>query len=190
MKIKLNEDTIIGLYSYGMPKTVSLSKPFTLSPTTFMSTIEGLKPKQFTKQKQMSAFEDFLENPFELKNYCIVSAPNDSNAKLLAAFMMQHAANMASKFTSRPIWHTVTGGFDNPIVSNKKPCSLMVLTNVGTDSTVTKKEKLRDILETQECSKIVVATGCDPFEFFTRHLFLPVHGVFYLTNDSVKKISL
>ena len=166
-----------------------LQRPFEFLPTSFTSDIEGLKPKVFNRAKQLAMFDEFLAHPFRPINCCLVSAPDDGRAKLLAAFMMQHALAHHSSHVSLPLWVDLTGGFDNPLLVNKSKPSLLVLNNVGTMSTQPKMEKLRDILECySDVPRIVVATGCDPYMFFLRHLYLPVHSLAYITNESVKKV--
>lgn len=192
MKIKLEERVLPILKNRGMNRSVLASKPFEFKPISFTSNIEGLVPKMFKAKKQLKWFQDFLDNPFEPRSYCLVSAPNDAQAKLLAAFMMQHAAVHGSRTQALPLWHDLTGGFNNPLLNEKNVkasnCSLLVLNNVGAQSTQPKLEKLRDIIESYPgIPKVIVATGCDPFMFFTRHLYLPVHALAYLTNNTVKK---
>lgn len=176
------------MLSKGLPGQVFYMPAMEFNPTTFTSAIEGLKPKTFNKSKQIKMFEEFLEDPLVAKTYCIVSAPNDSQAKFLAAFMMQTALKAKNKFDSSPIWHNLIGGFHNPLIEDKVKTNFLILNNVGTTSTAPKLEKLRDCLETfDSIPKVVIATGCDPFEFFTRHLYLPVSSVFYLTKSIVNK---
>ena len=69
----------------------------------------------------------------------------------------------------------------------EKP-SLLVLSNVPSNSTNVKLEKLRDILESySSVPRIVVTTGEDPITFFNQKLFLPLNYACYLTTSLVKK---
>lgn len=191
-KIKLKEKALPLLKNRGMNRSVLAQRPFDFRPVSFTSQVEGLKPKLFTAKRQIDWFEDFLDDPFKPRNYCLVSAPNDGMAKMLAAFMMQHALARSDSRTALPLWHDLTGGFTNPLLSegsNKAiGASLLVLNNVGATSTQPKLEKLRDVLETYtDMPKVVVATGCDPFAFFTKYLYLPIHALAYMTTNIVKK---
>lgn len=190
-KIKLNEKLLPMLKNRGMNRSVLAQRPFEFRPTSFTSTVEGLKPKLFNAKKQLEWFEDFLDDPFAPRNYCLVSAPNDAMAKALAAYMMQHAMQRGGSRTALPLWHDLTGGFANQLLDGNSQAigaSLLVLNNVGATSTQPKLEKLRDILETYtDIPKIVVATGCDPFAFFTKYLYLPIHALAYMTTGIVKK---
>lgn len=189
LKIKLSEKYIAILRNRGLNGSVLRQSPYVLLPTSFTSDIEGLKPKVFSRQKQFEMFDKFLENPFEPVNCCLVSAPDDGKAKLLAAYMMQYALAQHDSRTALPLWVDLTGGFDNQLIVNKVKPSLLVLNNVGVSSTQSKMEKLRDILEVySDVPRIVVATGCDPYQFFMQHLFLPLHSLMYLTNTSIKKM--
>lgn len=188
--IKLDENSLPIMKGRGLNWSVLLQKPFEFMPTSFTSEIEGLKPKAFTRQRQLQMFESFLADPLAPRSFCITSAPNDSMAKLLAAWMMQYAIGKDINTHKLPLWIDLMGGFENKFVVNKVGASLLVLNNVGTDSTQPKLEKLRDILETYtDIPKIVVAHGCDPYMFFQRHLYLPLHGLAYLTTNAVKRVS-
>lgn len=188
-RIALDESMVGLLRNRGMNGSALAQRPFDFRPTSFTADIEGLKPKVFSTKKQLKMFESFLADPFAAKSYCLVSAPNDSMAKLLAAWMMQYAIKNAPTRAALPLWIDIMGGFENKFVTNRVGASMLVLNNVGTTSTQPKIEKLRDILETySDIPKVVVATGADPYAFFTRWLYLPLHGLAYLTNNNVKRL--
>lgn len=194
-KIKLESKLLPILRDRGMNGSVLRQQPYDFKPVTFTSTVEGLKPKLFKAKKQQEWFDEFLEDPFIPRTYCLVSAPNDGQAKLLAAFMMQHAALHTNSRVALPLWHDLTGGFNNPLISERngkaQGASMLILNNVGATSTQPKIEKLRDILETYtDIPKIVVATGCDPYMFFTKYLYLPIHALVYLTTAAIKRVEL
>ena len=187
-KIQLEKENIALLLNRQMNYSVLAQRPFILTPTSFISQIEGLKPRSFSFVRQLQWIEDFLDNPWAARSHCIVSAPHDGQAKLLAAWMMQYALVNNPDNKALPLWHDLFQGFDNPLMKDRSGASLLVFSNIGQDSTPTKLEKLRDLLEFySDVPKIVVATGCDPFQFFTRKLYLPIHSVTYLTNSLVKK---
>jgi hypothetical protein len=195
MKIELNKKYMPILLNRGMNGSVTRQPPFELKPVTFTSNIEGLKPRMISRDKQLGVVDAFLEDTFQPRTIGLYSAPDDGMAKLLAAFLMQHAAINTNSRTALPLWHDLTGGFNNPLINEKNAraqgASMLVLNNVGPQSTQPKLEKLRDILETYtEIPKIVVVTGCDPYTFFKRHLFLPIHGLVYMTTAEVKKVQL
>lgn len=188
LRIKIDDKFLGLLKSRGLNWSVMLQSPYNFSPTAFTSEIEGLKPKSFSQLKQLRLFNQFLAEPLRPLTYCIASAPNDGKAKLLAAWMMQYVISHTSSHEVLPLWHDLTGGFENKLAREYQPCSLLVLNNVGIDSTGPKMEKLRDLLEIYaRVPRVVVVNGCDPFLFFTRHLRLPVHGLTYMTNPLVKK---
>jgi hypothetical protein len=194
-KIKLNDRYLAILRDRGMNGSVLKQRPFDFKPVSFTSNVDGLKPKMFSSKRQLEWFEQFLEDPFVPRTYCLVSAPNDGMAKLLAAFMMQHAAINANSRVALPLWHDLTGGFNNPLINERngkaQGASLLILNNVGSQSTQPKLEKLRDVLETYtDIPKVVVATGCDPYMFFTKYLYLPIHALSYMTTEAVKKVVL
>lgn len=187
-KIKLLEKHFAVLKNRGMNPGVFRQSPFKLSPSSYTATIDGLKPKSFSKPKQMEMFKEAMDHPFRPINFCINSAPDDGKAKLLAAFLMQNALVNHSSFTSLPLWVDLLSGFENPLVKNKQNPSMLIINNVGLESTPVKLEKLRDLLEVySDIPRITVVTGTDPYTFFMRKLYLPLHGLVYLTNTSVKR---
>lgn len=194
-KIKLESKLLPILRDRGMNGSVLRQQPFDFKPVTFTSNVEGLKPKMFSSKKQQAWFDEFLEDPFIPRTYCLVSAPNDGQAKLLAAFMMQYAALHTNSRVALPLWHDLTGGFNNTLIDSRngraQGASMLILNNVGATSTQPKLEKLRDVLETYtDIPKIVVATGCDPYMFFTKFLYLPIHALVYLTTAAIKRVEL
>jgi len=187
LKVKLSGKHVPQLLARGMNRLALSIRPFLLRPASFTADIPGLKPKFVDAEDQIRWYEDVLENPFKAWTFCITSDPNDSMAKLAAAFIMQKA--MLMKMDRAPMWHDLMGGFKNPLVDSEvsKP-SLLVLANVMPNSTAVKFEKLRDILERfSDVPKIVVSSGDNPFSFFVQHLHYPLHGCVYLKTGLVKK---
>lgn len=186
-KIELEEKHVGRLRALGLNWACTTQKPFQLRPAGFTAVIEGLKPKIITQVKQLKAIDTFLENPRRPGLIGISSAPNDGQSKLLAAWMMQH--HMTASYENRPMWHDLTGGFTSPLMDiDPVNATMLVLNNIGPDSTQTKKEKFRDILERySDLPIIAVVNGSDAFTFLTRDMRKPVQGVVYLANELVKK---
>jgi hypothetical protein len=186
LKIKLDPKHEALLTNRGMNYAARLQKPFKFAPTSFTSSIHGLKPKSITRETQVKQLQEFLDEPFRPVTYCLVSAPNDGMAKLLAAYMMQHA--VIHHRSTLPVWHDLTQSFKNSLIEDDVHASLIILNNVGSTSTPAKLEKLRDLLtHYADIPRIVVATGCDPFMFFTQHMFMPMNACAYMTTEQVKK---
>ena len=164
-------------------------KPFELKPTSFTAKVDGLKPKPFSQPAQLEMMKNWLDRPLVPGTFGLMSAPTDGKSLLLAAWMMQAAYREGSPTLK---WYDVTGGFDCPLLTEPvENLSLLVLNNVGPDSSATKKEKLRDLLTVYaKTSKIVVVNGCDPYTFFTKDMRMPLTGLCYLTNAAVKRIEI
>jgi hypothetical protein len=176
------------LRSFGMNWACTSQKPFALRPSSFTSTIEGMKSKTFSQQKQLASYQVYHEDPSSPGVFGISSSPNDGQAKLMAAYMMQE--HMKTSPGARPRWHDVTGGFTSEFLE-KEPinCTMLVLNNVGPDNVPIKREKLRDILERySDIPVVVVVNGCDPFTYFTRDLRKALSGILYLTASIARKI--
>lgn len=185
-KIRLDPKYESMLTNRGMNFGAKIQKPFRFNPVSFTSSVQGLKPKAITKETQLKQFQEFLDEPFAPRTYCVVSAPNDGMAKLLAAYMMQHA--IINHRTTLPVWHDLTQSFKNSLIEDNVHASLLVLNNVGATSTPAKLEKLRDLLtHYADIPRVVVATGCDPFMFFTQYMYMGLNACAYMTTDQVKK---
>lgn len=190
-KIKLSEKYVTLMRNRGVNPAVFRQKPFWFQPTSYVSAIEGLKPKSFGRPKQLQMFHAMIDDPFSPVNFAINSAPDDGKAKLLAAYLMQNALAHHSSYTALPLWVDLTSGFDNPLVKNKQNPSMLVINNVGMDSTPVKLEKLRDLLEVySDIPRITIITGTDPYTFFMRKMYLPIHGLAYMTNTAVKRFEV
>ena len=135
-----------------VPKQLFTAKSFLLNPAVanFTSEVEGLKPKRVTKDKQIASIDKILKNPFYAPYImCISSNPNDLRAKQLAAFIMSKAIAFQQKggvkrleMKDLPLWHTVTSGFNNPLIQSPNKTSMLILSNVPKDSTNFKLEAL------------------------------------------------
>jgi hypothetical protein len=190
-KIQLKEKFHNLLRNRGVNHAAFRQVPYKFQPTSYVAAIEGLKPKSFSRPKQIEMFQSMLDDPFRPVNYAVNSAPDDGKAKLLAAYIMQNALQHHSSFTALPLWVDLTSGFDNPLIKHKQNPSMLIINNVGMDSTPVKLEKLRDILEVySDIPRITVVTGTDPYTFFMRKLYLPIHGLAYLTNTAVKRFEV
>lgn len=146
-------------------------------------------PKTSVK-RQVAACYKMLNNPLHGSPIiCIGSMVTDERAKFLAMSFMDAAIDQmrmgAQKGKRLPLWHRVLGNYQDPIRDAKERTnySMLVLTNVGPDSTNVKIEKVRDILEIHDnIPRIVVVNGSDPVSFFADKLRMPLHYAFFLNN--------
>jgi hypothetical protein len=185
IKIKLNPKYKNQLLARGMNRIALSVKPFILKPSSFTSSVEGLKPKHIESEQQLEWYQKILDDPFKPWCFCITSDPNDRAAKLAAAFIMQRALQV--QHDRLPLWHDLMGGFVNPLLNEEvsRP-SLLVISNVLPNSTAVKFEKLRDLLEYHSrIPRIVVSSGENPFSFFQK-MYYPLNGCVYLRTNLVK----
>lgn len=148
---------------------------------------ENCDVKSISVKKQIASLDALLAHPLKGNGItCISSYPSDTRAKLLAANIVDRAIELQIKGAVRgkayPLWHRLYGGFNDPLRDNREldPCSMLVLTNIGPDSTPQKLEKLRDLLERYDnIPKVVVVNGTDPVTFFAEKMRLPLkHAIF------------
>jgi hypothetical protein len=151
-------------------------------------------------KRQIRQLNSMLEHP--LRSNVVVgigSFPSDNRAKIIALNIMNRAVDMqiANTKSSRknkrlagknyPLWHKVFGGFGDELRDNGKfdNPSMLIISNIGIDSTPMKVEKVRDILEKYTAvPRIVIVNGCCPMKFFATKLFLPMNYGFYVGSDN------
>lgn len=138
--------------------------------------------------KQFKVLTSILDHPLR-SSYTIgiSSFPSDLRAKYLALMIMSAAidAYKASHKPGRglPLWHRVYGGLtdtlrDKPIAEMP---SMLIITNVGPDSTSMKMEKVRDLLEKFSDIPRVLVTGRDPpCNLFANRLQYPMKAGFFI----------
>lgn len=189
----------------GVPKQTFSLPSFNTddSLTSFTSEVENLKPIKVSRDEQFSSLKKVLKNPFFAPYiYCIAGKPNDMKAKLLAVYIFrkamqvqQNKANedkLIQKYLSDktlPVYSNLYGGWgNNPLADKSENPSLLVLSNVPSNSTNFKLEKLRDMLEMySDIPRIVITTGTDPITFFNSSLYMHLNLCSFLTNANVKK---
>lgn len=205
---KRNTGALKQMVMRGMSKQVHSIHPYTLEEglCSFISEVPGLKPKRVSKQKQQEMMGKIIEDPFYAPYLlCIAGKPNDMRAKLLACHLMMKAVMIHSqpkeqttkqrkllKGRGLPLLHTLVGGFDNPVIGKHTGevdhPSMLIITNVAPESSASKIEKLRDILEVHSnIPRIVVVAGSDPLSFFNTKMHMSLTACAFLTSNLVKK---
>jgi hypothetical protein len=163
--------------------------------------LETIKPdvarlilKPISATKQFKVVEHLLESAEKSKGvYCISSFPSDERACQLAVSIISEAFRRTQKKKqAKPLWHRVFGGYKDELrdKSVDKP-SLLILSNIdANNSTGSKLEKVRDILEKfNTIPRIVVLAGGDPHTFFANVLHYPLRaGVMLGPPNRVKEI--
>lgn len=155
--------------------------------------ITGVPLRTISPAKQYKVLCSVLDHPLRSAyTIGISSFPSDARAKHLAITIM-HRAILAYKSATRrrnglalPLWHRVYGGF-NDVLRDKQvdtPC-MLIISNIGVESTPSKIEKVRDILEKfSNIPRIVVMGGDPPCNLFANKLHFPMKAGFYLGPDN------
>lgn len=147
--------------------------------------------KAITVKTQLTAIERLMDHPLHGSPIIgIGSFPSDLRAKMLTINIMNRAISYQMQKARRnpshyPLWHKVYGGFGDPLLDNQQSMSMLIISNVGLDSTAPKIEKVRDLLVRYDnIPRIVLTHGCDPMQFFLQKMHLPMSMGFYLGADS------
>lgn len=150
-------------------------------------------------RRQIDACQRMLTNPLHGNPILgIGSMATDDRAKFLAmSFMAAAIDQQKSTKTHRgkllPLWHRVLGGYQDNLrdLKERKNISMLVITNVGPDSTPQKIEKVRDLLEIYDhIPRIVVMNGADPVSFFVEKIRMTMQFAIFLNSKRSSKHDL
>lgn len=170
-----------------VPGSVWRQGPFRYDPRGFVVESPALKERIVDEDVQAEGLIAWTKDPISPQNYGVSGSPDDSKAKLFAAYLVSiHVARLGGQ--SHVAWTTLFGGFDMPkiVQSHTKP-TLLVITNLTIDSTQHRIEKARDLMETfPDVPTIVVSCGIDPISFFSTKLRQPIHRLAYFLESQVR----
>ena len=166
---------------------------FKWDPLPFGPESEKLNERIIEPKVQNSSLLAFLEDVREPVVYGVSGNPDDAKAKLFAAWLV-NAHIEALGNAANVVWHTVYGGFDNPLlreydpVDGKSDPTMLVLTNLTPASTNVKLEKARDLIERFcDIPRIIVSAGEDPLSFLTTRLYSPINALAYFSESLMRK---
>lgn len=171
-----------------IPGSVYQCSPFKWMPEPFGVESEYLYERIIEPSVQKKSLEQFTENPQLPCIYAIAGSPDDSQAKLFAAYLASlHVAKLKSN--AHVEWHNVSGSFYNPYSKQlETEPTMIVLANLSPVAVNTKLDKVRDIVERfPNIPKILVLAGEDPISFVSTRLHLPCHLLAYFVHPSVRR---
>lgn len=176
-----------------IPPSVWSQGPFKWDPATFVTESEKLNDRIVEPRIQNISFESFIQDPKRPIIYGISGNPDDSKAKLFAAYLVKiHLTELHQ--SANVIWHTIYGGYENTLLKEYKDSdsrvepTLLILSNLTVNSTSTKLEKTRDIIERfPNIPRLIVCAGEDPMSFLFTKLQVPVNALAYFSESIVKR---
>jgi hypothetical protein len=176
-----------GTVGQTVPGSVWRQTAFKWRPEAFATQSDELNEKFIEAGIQDQSLVQFMKKPSLPMIYGVSGNPDDTKAKLFAAYLMdKHCRKLGSD--ANPWWIQLTGGFDNPYLdTNRARPTMIVLCGLTPQSTNTKLEKARDILEAYpNVPRIIVIAGADPMSFVSTRLHVPVHGLAYFCEAIIK----
>ena len=176
-----------GTVAQTVPGYVWRQAAFKWNPQAFATQSDELNEKFIEPGVQDQSLVQFIKKPSRPMIYGVSGNPDDTKAKLFAAYLMaQHCKRFGSD--SNPWWIQLTGGFDNPYLDhNKARPTMIVLCGLTPQSTNQKLEKARDIIEAYpNVPRVVVVAGADPLSFISTRLHVPVHGLAYFCEAIIR----
>lgn len=184
------------LKNRGMPAECLRHPPF--DPAHHTLTIrympEGYRSRRVKKAQQLQHLQAAYDNPVGRPYLMVIASnPADAKAKLTAAMLLNRALDVGST-KGKPRWHRVFGTYADPlrdaaIRGDKEVLSLLVISNVTTESTNTKLELVRDLIELyDDTPRILVITGTDPMTFMHHRLKMKI--TYCLNLSTAHKVEL
>lgn len=159
---------------YGASGGVFSVKPTRLKKLVRSFTYGQETVSHYPAAKQLDKFLTLSQMPFKQPYLlCINSVYTDSIAKLVAGWYFGRAiqayneAGYGQQLTqTHPVWHTLVGGYKNPMVEEVKKPAMLIISNIVQESTQFKLEKLRDILEVyDDVPRVIVTSAENPIKF-------------------------
>lgn len=149
-------------------------------------------------RRQIDACHKLLIHPLRSNPItCIGSMVTDDRAKFLAMSIMNEAIDQMKQGSHRgkllPIWHRVMGGYQDELrdAKERRNISMLIIANVGPDSTPQKIEKVRDLLERYDhIPRIVVVNGSDPVSFFAEKIRMTMQYAILMNSARSDKADL
>lgn len=177
-----------------VPAATLRTGSFKFSPHTFRCHAESLGQREIRGELQVESLQSFLDNPRRPVIYGVGGTPDDSKARYFAAFLVAHHLRKV-QLRAHVLWEVLYNGFDNPTLDKysqtylmgKPEPTMLVLTNLSPNSSATKLEKARDLLERfPNIPRVVVCSGEDPMSFVATRLYSPIHGLAYFSAEHYK----
>lgn len=176
-----------GTVGQTVPGSVWRQSAFKWRPQAFATQSDELNEKFIEPTIQDQSLAQFIKRPSRPMIYGVSGNPDDTKAKLFAAYLMAaHCKTLGSD--ANPWWIQLTGGFDNPWIDRDKARpTMIVLCGLTPQSTNQKLEKARDIIEAfPNVPRVVVVAGADPLSFVSTRLHVPVHGLAYFCEAIIR----
>jgi len=177
-----------------VPGHVWAIPPFKWEPQPFGLESERLNEKVVEARKQNESLSMFMAEPTLPLIYGVSGAPDDTKAKLFAAYLL--AVHLAKVKDARIEWAVLYGGFDNQIMrkydkengDEERDPTILVISNLTPNATSVKLDKARDLIERfQKIPRIVVSAGEDPISFHSTRLYTPINALAYFSESLLKR---
>lgn len=162
--------------------------PFSLKDAAINIPIERFNGDKdiITKNRQSSDWTELWDDPFFLPyTLCISSSPSEVMGHMAAMrlFLRAIAKTKSEKRAGIPKWHTLYGGYTDKLrnADVKSDINLLVISNIASNSTDLKIEKLRDIMAMySDIPKVLVMANENPMDFMMDKLHMPVNMALWL----------
>lgn len=173
-----------------VPGHVFRQSAFDYEPMTFVTENERLKDITIEAKTQRKGQRGFVADPTKPYLYYVTGSPNDSKAKLFAAYLCE--LHTKANPHARVHWEAMYGGFNNPLLARGQEAgfepSLIVLYGLCSDSSNVKLDKARDLLQFyNKIPRIVVAAGEDPVSFAYTKMFTKINALAYLSEGLIRQ---
>lgn len=172
-----------------IPGSLWREPPFKFDPQPFGLSTAKFEEKIYPESVQEDSLTGFISDPFEPIIYGVGSAPNDSKAKLFAAYLVQQFLEHAHP-SNTVLWLSMAMFSNQEKVREAfaRTPSLIVMTGISPNSNGYKLEVARELLEHHEnIPRIVVVSGEDPISFLFGRMYVACNRVFFYSSAIVKR---
>lgn len=172
-----------------IPASLWREPPFKFDPQPFGLSTAKFEEKFYLAAVQEDSLSGFVKDPFEPIIYGVGSAPNDSKAKLFAAYLVQQFLEQAHP-SNTVLWLSMAmyNNQDKIREAFSRTPSLIVVSGISPNSNNYKLEVLKELLDHHEnIPRIVIVSGEDPISFLFGRMYIACNRVFFYSSAIVKR---
>lgn len=172
-----------------IPLSLWRESPFRFDPQPFALSTAKFEEKIYSESIQEDSLSGFIADPFEPSIYGVASAPNDSKAKLFAAYLVQQFLEHSHP-SNTVLWLSMAmyNNQDKVREAFSRTPSLLVITGISPNSNNYKLDVLKELLDHHEnIPRIVVVSGEDPISFLFGRMYVACNRVFFYSSPLVKR---
>lgn len=192
MKIELPIPQVFAERGAMLPSSLWKNPPFKFDPQPFGIKHDRLEDRIYSANDQKISYERFVSSVFSPVIYGVGAAPDDTYAKMFAAFLTYKFIKETTAVNS-VAWVSTSLNRSSESQSTLKDLfhkspSLLVITGLTPNTPQFKLDLVHEVCEHHSgIPRILVIAGEDPVTYFYTRLFLPLNNLFFHSKSIVKR---